>query len=290
MIGDSELIITNKGCIYHLDLHPEEMADTIITVGDPGRVPGVSKYFDRIEHQKSHREFISHTGYIGNKKITVVSTGIGPDNIDIVLNELDALANINFETREVKKKLTSLTIIRLGTSGSLQEEIPVDSFVKASFGIGLDNLMHYYQQENNTEENYLLNEFKNHTHLTGNPILPYIAEGSIELRNQFSDGFLSGITVTSPGFYAPQGRKLRLAPAFPDLVDNIASFKSGIHKVTNMEMETGAIYALGKLFGHQCLSINTIINNRQSKTFSKDIVISVENMIKKSLEVICQLK
>ena len=145
MIGESELIITPKGCIYHLDVHPDEIAGTVITVGDPGRVPEVSKHFDRIEHKKAHREFITHTGYIGNKRISVVSSGIGPDNIDITLNELDALVNIDFNTREPKAQQQSLNIIRLGTSGSLQEDIPVDSLVASSFGIGLDNLLHYYR-------------------------------------------------------------------------------------------------------------------------------------------------
>lgn len=289
MIGESELIITPTGCIYHLDVHPDEIADTVITVGDPGRVPEVSKHFDRVEHKKAHREFVTHTGYIGSKRISVVSSGIGPDNIDITLNELDALVNIDFETREPKAQQRSLNIIRLGTSGSLQEDIPVDSLVASSFGIGLDNLLHYYRFENNADELFLLNAFSQHTHLTGNPIQPYIAEGSIRLLNHFSGDYIHGITVTCPGFYAPQGRKLRLPLAFPTLVDTLSSFESGSHRITNFEMETSAIYGLGKLMGHHCLSVNTIVANRQAKTFSKDAAAAVENMIRKSLGIIAGL-
>ncbi len=289
MIGESELIITPKGCIYHLDVHPDEIAGTVITVGDPGRVPEVSKHFDRVEHKKAHREFVTHTGYIGNKRISVVSSGIGPDNIDINLNELDALVNIDFETREPKAQQQSLKIIRLGTSGSLQEDIPVDSLVASSFGIGLDNLLHYYRFENNADELFLLNAFSQHTHLTGNPVQPYIAEGSIRLLNHFTGDYIHGITITCPGFYAPQGRKLRLPLAFPTLVDTLSTFESGAHRITNFEMETSAIYGLGKLMGHHCLSVNTIVANRQAKTFSKDAASAVENMIRKSLEIIAAI-
>lgn len=289
MIESSELIITESGCIYHLDLHTEELASTVITVGDPGRVPLISKYFDRIEVRKSHREFVSHTGYIGSKRITVLSTGIGPDNIDIVMNELDALVNIDFDSRTLKKEIQSLNIIRLGTSGALIEGVPVDSLVASAFGIGLDNLLLFYKYENNAEELHILDLFKKHSHLMDNPVSPYIAEGSIHLRKQFNNGFYKGITVTCPGFYGPQGRRLRLENTYPHLIDTFASFDSGHYQITNFEMETSAIYALGKLLGHHCLSINTIINNRIEKTFSKDMNASVENMIQRSLEIIEQL-
>lgn len=286
MIAESELIITADGAIYHLDLRPGELADTVILVGDPGRVPEVSKYFDRIEVRKAHREFITHTGYLGNKRISVVSSGIGPDNIDIVLNELDALVNIDFKTREVKPVHQTLHIIRLGTSGALQENITVDSLVAATFGIGLDNLLHYYRYENNAEESFILNDFKNHTLLNGNPVLPYIAEGSVRLLNHFTGDFIHGVTVTCPGFYAPQGRRLRLPLAFPNLVGNLSAFRSGMHLITNFEMETAAIYGLGKLLGHHCLSLNTIIANRQTKVFSANVGTAIDHMIKTALEVI----
>ncbi len=285
-IGESELIITPQGCIYHLDVHPDEIADTIITVGDPGRVPEVSKHFDKIETKKSHREFVTHTGYVGAKRISVVSTGIGPDNIDIVLNELDALVNINFNTRLVKDTFVPLNILRLGTSGSLQRDIPVDSLVAGTFGIGLDNLLHFYHLENNTEEAYVLTEFLKHTGLSGTAIQPYIAQASMRLLNHFIEGFHHGITVTCPGFYAPQGRVLRQPLALPNLVNALATFKQGAHFVSNFEMETSAIYGLGRIMGHHCLSINTIIANRQSKTFSKNAAQSIENMITKSLAII----
>jgi uridine phosphorylase len=289
MIAHSELIITNESCIYHLDLAPDEIADTVILVGDPARVPMVSKYFDEIVVRKAHREFITHTGYLGSKKISVVSTGIGCDNIDIVLNELDALVNIDFKTREVFAEKRSLTIIRLGTSGALQPDIPVDSLVASTFGIGLDNLLHYYRYEHNAEESFILNDFKNHTSLNGSLLQPYVTEGSFRLLNHFSQDMIHGITATCPGFYAPQGRRLRLPLAFPNLVSQLSDFRSGMHRITNFEMETSAIYGLGKLLGHQCLSISTIIANRSLKTFSANAPQAVDLMIKKALTVIASI-
>lgn len=284
-IGASELIINNRGAIYHLDLRPDELATTIITVGDPNRVPSVSKHFDKIEVKQSHREFVTHTGSIGNQRISVVSTGIGPDNIDIVFNELDALVNIDFETRTAKENLTKLEIIRMGTSGALQADIEVDSLVVSSFGIGLDNLMHYYNYSENAEVSFLRNAFEQHAGLSESVIRPYMVDGSIHLLNKFPtrDGYHHGITVTCPGFYGPQGRHLRLAPALPLLIDSLSSFESGAHRITNFEMETSAIYGLGKMLGHQCLSISAIVANRQANTFSKDGTAAVEKMIEKSL-------
>jgi uridine phosphorylase len=285
-IGASELIITTKGTIYHLDLAPEFLADTIITVGDPNRVAGVSKYFDSIEHIAQHREFITHTGFIGKKRISVVGTGIGPDNIDIVLNELDALANIDFNTRLPKENPRSLTVIRMGTCGSLQADVPVDSLVVSSHGIGLDNLLHYYQFTNTEAEQKLLKDFEHHTGLHNEVIAPYVIEGSLELRKQFEAPFVHGITVTCPGFYGPQGRVLRGAIAFPNLIDKLTSFRSDEHRITNFEMETSAIYGLGKILGHRCMSINTIVANRVLKMFSNDAATSIDQMIRTSLEII----
>ena len=284
-IAESELIINSRGAIYHVDLRPEELADTVITVGDPDRVAVVSKYFDRVEVQRQHREFISHTGYIGNKRITVISTGIGPDNIDIVLNELDALKNIDFETRTIKPELSPLTIIRLGTSGSLQEDIPVDSLVAGTHGLGLDNLLNYYRLESNDEEQQLLQQFIAHTQLNGR-ISPYISSAGAAVLKHFVQGFHHGITVTCPGFYGPQGRILRLGLSHPTLVENLTSFRFGNHRISNFEMETSAIYGLGKLLGHHCLSINVIVANRVRKEFSKDGAAAVENLIKTCLGII----
>jgi len=285
-IGNSELIITPKGTIYHLDLRPDQLADTIITVGDPDRVASVSKYFDDVEHRAQHREFVTHTGRIGNKRISVVSTGIGPDNIDIVLNELDALVNIDFETRTINEVKKSLSIIRLGTSGALQTAIPIDSFVVSSFAIGLDNLMHYYQYHSNPEETFILSEFELHIGKNGRMLAPYIAEGSIRLRNHFTENYHSGITVTCPGFYGPQGRVLRAPIAMPNLIDSLTSFVSRDQRIVNFEMETSAIYGLGRLLGHQCVSISAIVAHRIQQTFSNDSLAAVDHMIQQSLAII----
>ncbi len=285
-IAESELIINERGAVYHLNCRPEEIASTIITVGDPDRVAEVSKHFDKTEYQNKHREFVTHTGYIGNRRITCVSTGIGPDNIDIVLNELDALVNIDFETRQVKETLTRLNIIRLGTSGSLQKDIPVDSFVASTHGLGLDNLMHFYRQENNEEENQIIQAFGTHTQLHSGKISPYINMAGASLIKHFTKDYHHGITVTCPGFYGPQGRVLRLGLGYPMLIDQLTNFKFGNYRITNFEMETSAIYGLGNALGHHCLSLSAIVANRISKTFSANGQLAVENLIKQSLQVI----
>jgi len=284
-IEESELIINSRGAIYHVNLLPEEMANTIITVGDPDRVKEVSKHFDSIEVQQQHREFIAHTGFVGKKRITVISTGIGPDNIDIVLNELDALANIDLQTRTIKQNLTQLTIIRIGTSGSLQKNIPVDSFVAGTHGLGLDNLMHYYRFDNNDEEQQIIQHFINHTQL-GEGINPYLFTASAGVIKHFVEGFHHGITVTCPGFYGPQGRVLRMGLANTSLIDQLTSFRFGNKIITNFEMETSAIYGMSKVLNHQCLSINAIVANRIAKEFSKDGAAAVEKLIKKALAII----
>jgi uridine phosphorylase len=288
-IAESELIINSRGAVYHLNLRPEEMADTIITVGDPDRVQAVSKHFDHIEYQFQHREFITHTGTIGNKRLSVVSTGIGTDNIDIVLNELDALANINFETRTINPSLKTLTIIRVGTSGSLQADIPVDSFVASTHGLGIDNLLNFYRHENNEEERYILREFVKHTQLDSKTATPYIASAGTSVLKHFVDGFHQGITITSPGFYGPQGRVLRLGLSNPDLIDQFTGFRYGNHRISNFEMETSAIYGLGRLLGHHCLSLNAIVANRVKKEFSKDGGAAVEKLIIKTLDTLTKI-
>jgi uridine phosphorylase len=255
-------------------------------VGDPGRVKEVSKYFDTIEFTNEHREFVTHTGFIGKKRLTCISTGIGPDNIDIVLSELDALVNINFESRTINDKLTALNIIRLGTSGSLQKEIPVDSFVASTHGLGLDNLMHFYRLQNNEEEKQLVQAFNTHTQLSHGNLSPYIHMAGVSLLKHFTENYYQGITVTCPGFFGPQGRILRLGLAYPHLIDNLTSFNFGNHRITNFEMETSAIYGLGCALGHHSLSLSAIVANRISKEFSKDGGLAVENLIKQSLEII----
>jgi uridine phosphorylase len=285
-IGASELIINDRGAIYHLNVRPEEIADTIITVGDPERVAEVSKYFDRIEHTLAHREFITHTGTIGKKRISVLSTGIGPDNIDIALNEIDALANINFDTRTINDQKKSVSIIRMGTCGSLQGEVGVNELVAGTYGLGIDNVLHFYTQENNEEEKAILAAFEEHTKINTHKIQPYIATASAGLLKHFTEGYSHGITVTCPGFYGPQGRILRLPLKMPNLVDQMTSFKYGQHRIANFEMETSAIYGLCNLLGHQCLSINVIIANRVKKEYSKDMGKAIDHMIQKSLGII----
>ncbi len=283
-IAQSELIINNRGAIYHLDCRPEEIASTIITVGDPDRVKEVSKYFDSIEYKNQHREFVTHTGYLGKKRITVCGTGIGPDNIDIVMNELDALINIDFETRTIKPALSSLNIIRMGTCGSLQKEVGVDSFVAGTHGLGLDNLLNFYRNQNNEEEKQLLQAFNNHTQIHQRVTNPYINTASPSLLKLFVKNYTHGITVTCPGFYGPQGRVLRLGLAEPDLINRLTSFSFGNYRIANFEMESSAIYGLGKCMGHHCVSLNVIVANRITKEFSKDGNAAIENLIKTSLE------
>jgi len=282
-IAESELIINDRGAIYHLDVRPDELAETIIVVGDPGRVEKVSRHFDKVEHRLSHREFVTHTGYIGNKHLSVISTGIGPDNIDIVFNELDALANIDFETRLIKNNLTKLNIVRFGTSGSLQADIPVDSFVASSHGLGLDNLLNFYSYQKTADDKAMADAFIEQTGLDTAITNPYAFSGSETLLNKFNEGYHKGITVTCPGFFGPQGRVLRLELSSPGLVDKLSHFSFNNHRITNFEMETSAIFGLGKLMDHECMSINAIIANRVVKEFSKDSNAAVEKLIVKSL-------
>ena len=285
-IAESELILNSRGAIYHLDVRPEELAHTIITVGDPDRVQEVSRHFDSIEVKRNHREFVTHTGMLGKKRISVVSTGIGTDNIDIILNELDALVNIDFNSRTINHKLTTLTIIRLGTSGSLQGDIEVDSMVASTHGLGIDNLLNYYRHDNNDEEMQILQQFAAHTQLSSHFSQPYISGAASAILKNFVEGFHHGITVTCPGFYGPQGRVLRLGLTNPDLIDRLTQFTFGNHRITNFEMETSAIYGLGKLLGHHCLSISAIVANRVKKEFSKDGAKAVDTMISKCLTII----
>lgn len=282
-IAESEMIINDRGAIYHLNLRPEELADTVIVVGDPDRVQKVSAHFDKIEYRLHHREFITHTGYIGNKRLSVLSTGIGPDNIDIAFNELDALANIDFSTRMVKSTLSKLQIIRFGTSGSLQSDIPVDSFVASTHGLGLDNLLNFYAYEKTTEEKAMAEAFVQQTGLDESITKPYAFSGSSSLLKKFGDDFYKGITVTCPGFYGPQGRVLRLGLKSPGLIDRLSHFNFNNHRITNFEMETSAIFGLGKLLGHDCMSVNAIVANRVVQQFSKDSDATVNQLIIKAL-------
>lgn len=285
-IAESEFILNARGAVYHLNLLPEEIASTIITVGDPERVAQVSRHFDEIEVKRSHREFVTHTGLLAGKRISVVATGIGTDNIDIVLQELDALVNIDFTERNVKSQLRSLNIIRVGTCGSLQADAPEDSYVVSTHGLGIDNLLNFYVYNNNEEEKNILQQFIAHTQISQRFAQPYIAAGAASLLKHFVNGFHHGITITCPGFYGPQGRILRLGLTYPEMIDRLTTFQCGNHRILNFEMETSGIYGLGKLLGHNCLSLSAVVANRVAGKFSKDSGRTVGHLIEKTLEII----
>ncbi|MEC3964590.1 nucleoside phosphorylase [Flagellimonas halotolerans] len=287
-LGSSELILNPDGSIYHLNLLPDDIATTIITVGDPERVREVSKYFDSIEMKKSKREFVTHTGYYSGKRISVISTGIGTDNIDIVFNELDALANIDFQSRQIKSQKKQLSFIRVGTSGSLQPDIPVDSFLMSSTGIGLDNLLHFYDcgHIKNKEMEQALAAYLNWSKYN---IHPYAVDFDKDLADIFTSNRIRlGLTATNSGFYGPQGRVLRLNPAIADFNEKLAGFSFGDLRITNLEMETAAIYGIAKLHGHRAVSLNAILANRATGEFSKQGHKAVHELIQYTLERIAK--
>ncbi len=288
-IPESELILNADGSVYHLNLQPEDIAGTIINVGDPDRVKMVSKYFDRIELKKQKREFITHTGTYKGKRITVISTGIGADNIDIVYNELDALVNIDLKKRTIREKLVSLNLIRIGTSGSLQEKIPVDGFVFSKYGLGLDGLLNFYSFTNTEQESRVIESFRNH--YIGKCVLsqPYIAKSSSKLENALSQSMFNGITASCSGFYAPQGRVLRCELAFPEMMNLLTSFQFENNFITNFEMETGAMYGLAKILGHHCCSINAIVANRVTKQHTNKGDETMNLLIEQVLERIARM-
>lgn len=269
-IEKSELIINPNGSIYHLNLKSEDIADTIIVVGDPQRVEQISCYFDDIELKVQNREFVTHTGIKNNKRLTVLSTGIGTDNIDIVVNELDALVNFDLKTRERKTKPSTLNIIRLGTSGAIQEDIPINSFVIAEYGLGIDGLLNFYLQDGDVVNNEMTEAFIDHTEWPADLARPYIVEGSRELISQLGNDMIKGITATAPGFYGPQGRSLRLELKYPMLNSLIESFSYKNLRVTNFEMETSALYGLANMLGHNTVTICAIIANRITGEFNEN--------------------
>jgi len=279
MIKNSELILNPDGSVYHLNLKPHQIANDIIVVGDQDRVESITKLFDEIEFTIQKREFKTQTGVYNGKRITVMSTGIGPDNIDIVMNELDALVNIDLSTRLPKSNLTSLNIIRIGTSGALQSDIPVDSFVMSKFGLGLDNMLRSYKIDSITE-NAIEDAFISHTDWDIRKGKPYVVSGSQILEKKFeSDQIFKGFTATAGGFYGPQGRVLRLDIQDPLLNSKMDSFSFEGIKITNLEMETSAIYGFGKLMGHECLSLNAIIANRANGVFSNNPYDAIDKLI-----------
>jgi uridine phosphorylase len=286
-IAPSELIINPDGSIYHLHLQPEQLADTVLVVGDPGRVPEVSKHFDRIDHKVSNREMVTHTGWIGTKHLTVLSSGMGTDNMDIVLNELDALVNIDLKERTVNTLHKQLSIIRIGTSGGLQPDIPTEGLIASTHGIGLDGLLYFYEKYADAIDQEMTDAFIKHTNWPDNLPQPYAVTASPELLNLIGDGIYKAMTCTSPGFYAPQGRELRLTPRLANIGEMMTTFRYNERRIGNFEMETSALYGLGTLLGHQTLTVCTIVANRCTKEFSQNYKIAIERLIKHVLGKVC---
>lgn len=288
MIQSSELILNPDGSVYHLNLHPENIATDIIFVGDQDRVEKISRHFDTVEFTTQKREFKTHTGTLRGKRLTVMSTGIGPDNIDIAMNELDALVNIDLKSRVPKATHTPLNIIRIGTSGSLQPYIPVDSIVLSTHGLGLDNMLRSYVIDHITDPE-IEEAFMAHTRWDLRKGRPYVIRGSEQLARLFyTQDTFKGITATAGGFYGPQGRVLRLPVQDPLLNGLMDNFKIGETAITNFEMETAAIYGLAALLGHEALSLNAIIANRATGTFSNDPYFAVDRLIEYTLDRLVQ--
>ena len=284
-LPQTELIVNPDGSIYHLNLLPGDIADNIILAGDPDRVKIISSFFDSVEIKKQRREFVTHTGYYKGTRITAISTGIGTDNIDIVVSELDALANIDMTTRKVKKDHRTLNLIRIGTSGSLQKDIPVDSFLVSEKAIGFDGLLNFYAGRDEVCEKDFENAFTRAVNWNSYLAAPYVVSASDELLDKFSDNkMIPGVTISAPGFYGPQGRKLRLSPADPLLNSKIEQFSFGKYKITNYEMESSAIYGLSKLLGHKAVTICAIIANRSTKTYSTKHEDTMSELIGLTLE------
>ncbi len=289
-IKESELILNQDGSIYHVNLLPEHLADQVILVGDPNRVPKVSAFFDKIEYKREKREMVTHTGTFNGKRFTVISTGMGPDNIDIALTELDAVANVDFEKREVKKDLKSLTIVRMGTSGSFQEDIPVDSYVAAEYAIGFDNVMHSYETPPHFFETDIEETFIQQTQWNPDMGRPYVIKTDTRLVDAIlGENTIKGFTGTAGGFYGPQGREIRLQARDRALNDKITDFRYQNLRITNVEMETSSIYGLSKLLGHKACSMNCIIANRVTQTFSRNPYVSVKKMIEYTLNKMSDL-
>ncbi len=283
-LSKAELILNATGRIYHLDLAPDEIAHTIFLVGDPDRVSLVSQCFDRVEFKRQHREFITHTGYVGSHRVSVVSTGISAANIDIVLNELDALVNIDFISRQIKPQLTQLKLIRIGTAGSLQKDVELDSFVATSIGIELGSLLNFYPKPYSDEERAIRQSLTELFHLDQHGILVSVSTGSKDLLNRFKDRCHLGMTVTCPGFYAPQGRFLRAIPMMPMMISDFSQFQYQALRILNLEMETAAIYGLGQVFNHQCLSLSAIVAQRLTGHFTTQLQQSVLQLIELAIE------
>lgn len=288
-IEESELIINNDGSVFHLHLKPGELAENIILVGDPDRVKVVASYFDEIELEKRNREFVSTTGKYKGKRFSVVATGIGTDNIDIVMNELDALVNVDFETRQVKDQLTTLNLVRIGTSGSLQKDLPVDSCILSEKAIGFDGLLNFYENRDTVSDIAFENDFKTAVNWNEKLTSPYVVDASSELLDKLSNNnFNTGVTISAPGFYGPQGRIIRLGLVDSDINEKISNFIYENFRITNYEMECSAIYGLSKLLGHRAATVCAIIANRKAGEYSKDYKPVIKTLIKKVLDSLAE--
>lgn len=282
-ISETDLILNDDGSVYHLSLLPRHISDTIVAVGDPSRVYQVSQYFDDVDFEMNKREFITHVGKFKGKRITVISTGIGTDNVELFLTELDALVNIDLKTREPKPRKKKLKIIRIGTSGALQEDIPLGSHLVSEYAVGFDNLMGFYNLKMDNFETTIADDIQEKVKL---PVKPYVVRGSELLQRQIGFDMITGNTATTPGFYAPQGREIRVPIRFPRLLEELNYYhnKTSEFWLTNFEMETAGYYAMGRLLGHEIISVNAIIANRIRNKFSKDPQKVVDSLIKKVLE------
>jgi uridine phosphorylase len=290
VIPPSELIINPDGSVFHLRLRPEDVADTVILVGDPARVALVASYFDVTEMEKANREFVSRTGYAGKKRMTVVSTGIGTDNIDIVMTELDALVNVDFASRTPKPETRRLTVLRLGTSGAIHADIPPGSFLMSDISIGFDGLLNFYEGSEQVCLKDAEEAFVKHMDWGERLATPYFVAASPELTGLFGDGVLHGMTVSAPGFYGPQGRVVRLGLRYPDLLSKLETFRYGDYRICNFEMEGSATAGLARLLGHRAATMCTIIADRRSKHAMTDYGSAMKKMVETAVEKLIRLK
>ena len=287
-LQSSELILNEDGSVYHLCLQPEMIAPIVILVGDQGRVDRISRHFDQVLYKVKNREFVTHTGTYEDKKISVLSTGIGTDNIDIVMNELDALVNMDLDNRTRKSEQTSLSLVRVGTSGALQADIAVGSMVISQFALGLDAIMHFYDVEQSNEERELNAKINNHLALPEQLSTPYLFKADDELMNVLGPGLIHGITVTAPGFYAPQGRNLHPKTKNLGIREKLASFRHAQYRITNLEMESSAIYGFSKMMGHKSCTCCAILANRATGQFVKNHDEVVDGLIVNVLEALAK--
>lgn len=284
-IPASQLPLNSEGAIYHLNLHPDQLADDVILVGDPGRVDLIASYFDKIEVKRQNRELVTRTGWFNGKRITALSTGMGTDNLDIVMNELDTLANIDLKTRTPKVEHRTLNLIRLGTCGALQPDIEVeDTYVATRYAIGLDGLLYFYEKHKEVNLVELRDAFIKQMDYPKDLPLPYAVEGSKELFDRLAEGYQQGITATAPGFYGPQGRTLRMHLTYPENNRKMEAFSYNGWRVCNFEMESSALYGLGKMMGHNCLTICAVIANRVTEKFANDYHPYVKKLVENTMQ------